>query len=143
MPVQVATLLVVSRATAMALVGTTLDRADQLGIRVSVSVVDPALHLVAFGRSDGASPHGIESSRRKANTAAAKGLATGWMVGDLALSLPLAAGNALTNVRGGLPLVVDGTRVAGMGVAGGTEEEDEALALWALSKVSGPGTEEP
>jgi glc operon protein GlcG len=125
---RVRTEIVVTTDTALELVRRGLAHGAARGVPVSVTVVDPGMGLVAFARGDGATPHSIETSRRKAGAAASKQRATGWMTGELALTLPLAAGNTLTNVRGGLPLFVDGTICGGLGVAGGTEDEDVEIA---------------
>ncbi|WP_026930804.1 GlcG/HbpS family heme-binding protein [Glycomyces tenuis] len=100
---------------------------------VAVAVVDPAMALVAFVRADGTTPHSAETSRRKANTAASTRRPSGWMQGDFALALPLGTGNLLTDIRGGFPLVVDGKRIGGLGVAGGPPDLDAEIALAALA----------
>jgi glc operon protein GlcG len=98
------------------------------GVAVSVSVVDSSMNLVAFAKADGATPHSVDSSRRKANTAASTRRPTGWMGEDLALSLPLATDLKLTNITGGSPLVFDGTVAGAVGIAGGTPEQDAQIA---------------
>ena len=86
------------------------------------------MSLVAFARADGATPHSIETSRRKANTSASTGRVTGFMQADLAVTLPLGSGNILTNIPGGVPLRFNGALAGGMGIAGGTVDEDAAVA---------------
>src|SRR3954453_11389036 len=56
--------------TASRIVALALQEGDDAGVRGVVTVVDPAMQLVAFGRADGATPHSVETSRRKADTAA-------------------------------------------------------------------------
>ena len=82
--------------------------AEKVKVKVSVAVVDTYLSLIAFSKGDGATPHSVETSRRKANTAASTGKATGWMEKELAKTLPMASGNLLTNIPGGVPLRFDG-----------------------------------
>lgn len=98
------------------------------GVAVSVTVVDPSMNLVAFAKADGATPHSVESSRRKANTAASTRRPSGWMGEELALSLPLATDLKLTNITGGFPLVFDGTVAGAVGIAGGTPDQDAQIA---------------
>lgn len=131
----VRTEIVITTVAALDLVRRGLAHGVARGVPVSVTVVDPSMNLLAFARGDGATPHSIESSRRKAGAAASKQRATGWMTGELALTLPLAAGNTLTNVRGGLPLFVDGVICGGLGIAGGTEDEDVEVARAVLADV--------
>ena len=109
--------------------------AQKIGINISVAVVDTSLNLVAFARGDGATPHSAETSRRKANTAASTGKITGWMGPDLAITLPMASGNLLTNVPGGVPLRFNGVLGGGLGIAGGTIEQDNAIAQATLIAI--------
>lgn len=94
------------------------------------------MSLIAFARADGATPHSIETSRRKANASASTGRATGWMTGDLAITLPLASGNMLTNIPGGVPLRFGGVLAGGLGIAGGTVEQDATVANATLKALS-------
>jgi glc operon protein GlcG len=107
----------------------------KVGVRAVVTVVDPAMTMVAFGKADGATPHSVETSRRKANTAASTRRATGWMSESFALQLPLGTNGALTNILGGYPLRFDGLHVGGIGVAGGTPDQDAAIAEATLAAI--------
>lgn len=122
----------ISYAAAARLVDAAMSEAAAAGVRAVVSVVDPALALVAYGRADGATPHSVETSRRKANTSASTRRPSGWMQGTFALELPLATATLLTNIEGGVPVAFDGVVVGGLGVAGGTPAQDAAIARAAL-----------
>lgn len=128
---------VLTHDSALTLVQRALAEAASRGLAISVAIVDPSMSLLAFARADGATPHSIDSSRRKASTAASTRRPTGWMGEDLALALPLATGLKLTNIAGGSPLVVDGTVVAAIGIAGGTPEQDAQIAA-ATARTVGP-----
>lgn len=123
-------------AAALEAVRVALEEASKLKVRISVAVVGPDMSLLAFARGDGATPHSVETSRRKANTAASTGRATGWMPADLAVTLPLGTGNLLTNIPGGVPLKFGGALAAGLGIAGGTVEQDAAVAAATLKALS-------
>jgi glc operon protein GlcG len=125
---------VITLEAARALVDRAIDEGIRAGVNVSVTVVDPGMGLVAFARTDGATPHSIDSSRRKANTAASTRRPTGWMGEDLALPLPLATDLQLTDIRGGAPLIVDAAVIGAVGVAGGTPEQDEQIATATVSR---------
>lgn len=58
------------------------------------------------------------------------------MQGDFALALPMGTDNLLTNIRGGFPLVLDGKHVGGLGVAGGTPDQDAEIGLAVLDALS-------
>lgn len=119
---------VVTIQAALDVVQRGLAEGAKRGVAVSVTVVDSSMNLVAFAKADGATPHSVESSRRKANTAASTRRPTGWMSEDLALSLPLATDLKLTNIPGGSPLVFDGTVAGAVGIAGGTPDQDAQIA---------------
>jgi glc operon protein GlcG len=121
---------------ALAVAARAVDEGARLGVPVSAAVVDPAMALVAFSKADGATPHSVDTSRVKAGTAASTRRPTGWMGPDLALALPLATGGRLTNIRGGVPITVDGVVVGALGVAGGTPEQDAAVAAAAVAQLS-------
>ena len=119
---------VLTLETARKLIDDALAEAAKSGIRISVTVVDPSMNLVAFAKADGATPHSVDSSRRKANTAASTRRATGWMGDDLAVPLPLATNLAVTNIPGGAPVIHDGDTVGAVGIAGGTPAQDAHVA---------------
>jgi glc operon protein GlcG len=125
----------ISHAFALEIIQTAIDRGAAANVRVAVTIVDPALAMVAYARADGITPHSSETSRRKAQTAASTRRPTGWMVGDFALMLPLGTGNLLTNIKGGVPLRFDGLLIGGLGVAGGTPDQDEAIAIEVLAAI--------
>ena len=111
------------------------SEAQKIGINISVAIVDTSLNLVAFSRGDRATPHSAKTSRRKANTAASTGKPTGWMGSDLAVTLPMASGNLLTNIPGGVPLRFSGVLGGGLGIAGGTVDQDNAIAQSTLIAI--------
>jgi glc operon protein GlcG len=119
---------VITIQTALDLLQRGVAEGARQGVAVSVAVVNPSMNLVAFAMADGAKSHSVESSRRKANTAASTRRPSGWMGEDLALSLPLATDLKLTNITGGFPLVFDGTVAGAVGIAGGTPEQDAQIA---------------
>lgn len=125
----------ITAEAALQLIRAALAEAERLGLKMSIAVVDTSMTLVAFTRGDGATPHSVETSRRKANTAASTGRITGWMPQDLAITLPLGSGNLLTNIPGGVPIRFKGMLVGGLGVAGGTVEQDAAVAKAALESL--------
>lgn len=112
-----------------------IEEAAKAGVRAVVTVVDPSMTMVAFGKADGATPHSVETSQRKANTAASTRKQTGWMSESFAVQLPLGTGGLLTNILGGAPLRFDDKHVGGIGIAGGTPDQDAAIAAATLSAI--------
>mgnify|MGYP001285222830 CR=1 FL=1 len=125
----------VTYETAVEIVNVAILAGKEIGVAVSVAVVDPGLNLVAFGKADGATAHSIETSRRKANTAASTKKETGWMSEELEVKLPLGANNLLTNIPGGHPINFDEKIVGGFGIAGGTVEQDAQVAETVKQKL--------
>ncbi len=126
---------IVTTDAALRVIATALAEGAKAGVKVSATVVDPAMGLVAFARADGATPHSVETSRRKANTAASTRRPSGWISSELELMLPIAAGNLLTNVTGGVPLVFEGEHAGGLGIAGGTPAQDAEIAVATLDAL--------
>jgi glc operon protein GlcG len=126
---------VITYEAAQSAVTVAMEQAAILGIVPVVTVVDPSMTMIAFGKADGATPHSVETSRRKANTAASTRRKTGWMQDSFAIELPLATGGLLTNIRGGSPVVFGGRLVGGIGIAGGTPDQDAAVAEATLAAI--------
>ena len=92
------------------------------GYRVSVAVVDRAGVVRALFREDGAGPHTVDSSRKKAYTSASLRRPTAEL-GELIAKMP--AVQALRDMNenilmlgGGLPIEIGGEVVGGIGVGG-------------------------
>lgn len=124
---------------ALAAVEAAVKKGEALGVKVNASVVDAGGHPVAFGRNPGAPLHSISIAEDKAFTSASFGLATsGWapvVEGNDLLKGGLMARERLVMFGGGLPIVVDGQRVGGIGVSGATEEQDEECAKAGLAAL--------
>lgn len=112
------------------------------GYAVSAAVVGPAGVTKALHRADGAGPHTIYSSTRKAFTAASLGVSTAELA-KIAAEHPVAAGlrgmgPRILILAGGLPIKVDGKVVGGIGVSGSPGGDlDEACARAAIKAVMG------
>lgn len=106
-------------------------KAKEIGVAVVVVVTDPAGHVVASRRMDGAPMLSIDVAADKAWTVAAFGLSTAWWMETLAEKPyleALGANNRLMPVRGGIPLKKGENLVGAVGVSGASGEEDEACA---------------
>jgi uncharacterized protein GlcG (DUF336 family) len=107
-----------------------VDACKKDGYRVSVSVVDRAGVLRAMGRADGAGPHTVDSSRKKAYTAASMRRTTSELAELIAKAPTLQAlrdmNGEILILGGGLPIEIGGEVVGGIGVGGapGTHLDD-------------------
>ena len=107
--------------------------AAALGLRVNVAVVDAGGNLAAFLRMPGAPLHSIDIAIDKAYTAASFGLATGAWSEALQQHSPAVRQGLVQRPRfvafgGGLPLLDGDQRIGGIGVSGGSEQQDELCA---------------
>jgi len=117
-----------------------LESCKKDGYRVSVSVVDRSGVLRAMGRADGAGPHTVDSSRKKAYTAASIRRPTTELA-DLITKVPTL--QALRDMNGeililggGLPIEIAGEMVGGIGVGGAPGAHlDDACAQDGLDAV--------
>ena len=117
-------------ALAQRAVQASVEACKKDGYRVSVSVVDRAGVLRAMGRADGAGPHTVDSSRKKAYTAATLRRATSELADLMSRTPPLQAlrdmNDQILMLGGGLPIEIGGDVVGGIGVGGapGTHLDD-------------------
>ncbi|GAA1137651.1 GlcG/HbpS family heme-binding protein [Nesterenkonia lutea] len=114
----------------------TIDVGLTRGLRLCATVVDPGLNLVAYGRADGTTPHSMETSRRKANTAASTRKSSAEVPRELGSAVENGTGGLLTRIPGGVPLVFDGVLVGGLGVSGAPPTHDAEVAA-AVQKALG------
>ena len=108
-------------------------KAVEMGLAVTVSVVDEGGTPKALWRMDGAPLVSVETAGLKAYSAAAIGVATddffAAISADPAAVASFGTRPGLALVAGGVPLRVGGVLVGGVGVAGAmTGAEDRAIA---------------
>jgi uncharacterized protein GlcG (DUF336 family) len=117
-----------------------MDFCKKDGYRVTASVVDRAGVLRAMVRSDGAGPHTVESSRKKAFTAASLKRPTSELAELMAKTPTLQALRDMDRniliLGGGLPIEINGEMVGGIGVGGAPGAHlDDACAQAGLDAI--------
>lgn len=129
----------ITAEAAAAAVQAAVAHAASLGIRINVAVTDASGVLAGFLRMPGAFLHSVEIAIDKAYTAASFGFPTSqWMsilAQDEALRVGLAERPRLVIFGGGLPIREDGVLIGGIGVSGGSAEQDEACARAGLAAL--------
>ncbi len=108
-------------------------KAREVGVPMCMAVVDESGNLIAFHRMDGGKVTSIEIAVSKAFTAACARRGTHEYaklagVGGPSYGLHVTHGGRFSIVGGGLPVVVDGEVVGGIGASTGTPEQDQAVA---------------
>ena len=114
-----------------------MDKAAAMGVPQCISVVDAGGHLLAFCRMDGAFVQSIDSSLKKAMTAASYGKPTGGMDDAIAIKLAIATEGKRVNLPGGLPVIVDGHVIGAIGVGSGTGADDLEVARAGIAAIAG------
>ncbi|MDE2572536.1 MAG: heme-binding protein [bacterium] len=102
-------------------------KAAAMGVPQCIAVVDDGGNLLAFSRMDSARIGSIEIALTKARTAAIRRQRSEQVGGEDAqtkLRIAMASRLALTPMAGGIPIVVDGEVIGGVGVSSGTAEQD-------------------
>ena len=101
----------------------------ELGVNMSISVVDPRGDLITMMRSDGASWRTPAISRAKAVAASCFGRASGELtenaLAPVFRGLMAMEGGHMIPGQGALPVFRDGELVGAVGGSGGTAQEDE------------------
>jgi uncharacterized protein GlcG (DUF336 family) len=126
-----------------------IDACNKDGYRVSVSIVDRAGVLRAMARADGAGPHTVDSSKKKAYTASSLRRSTTDLA-ELINKVPTLqalreVNDQMLMLGGGLPIEIGGEIVGGIGVGGapGAHLDDACAqagldAIGAVPKVPAP-----
>jgi uncharacterized protein GlcG (DUF336 family) len=114
-------------------------------VPVAVTVIDVHGNMVLQHRMNGAPTFAIEISERKAYTSALVGQRTVDISPLVQPGQPLfplmgLAGGRFCSMGGGAPLTSEGELIAGVGVSGGTVEQDVAILDSALRDVRTPAT---
>ncbi len=125
------------------MMATAIDEARKAGIAVSCCITDAGGHVVVLERMDGGRFHTLHSCTTKAVSASSNKRMTGakGAVGqDLdvthALGLALAAGvGRWTAMEGGVPILVGGECIGGVGVSGGDWATDLRIAQAAVEAI--------
>jgi uncharacterized protein GlcG (DUF336 family) len=110
------------------------DKARQLGIAFTITVVDAGGHLVALSRMDGAALGSVEASQAKARTSVMFGAPTRDLAGAVQPGAPMFGINSgfrdpLVFVAGGIPVTdQNGVMVGAIGVGGGYPDNDDEVA---------------
>ncbi len=118
-----------SLADAKILIDGARKKSEEIGVPMCIAVADESGNLIAFDRMDGGKAHSILIAQDKAFTAGAARKATHEynavnVPGNLAFGIHTEAGGRISTVAGGIPVVVDGEFVGGIGVSSGIPQQD-------------------
>jgi glc operon protein GlcG len=120
---------------AQRILAASLAEAEQLGVAVSVAVVDARGDLVALARMEGAGHAAADIARGKAQAAAMFGVSSGTyqaMAGDPMMQrISALSGGTVVYWQGGMPIKREEVVVGGVGASGffSNPESDENTAI--------------
>ncbi|AVH44978.1 GlcG/HbpS family heme-binding protein [Agrobacterium tumefaciens] len=122
-----------SLADAYILISGARAKAEEIGVPMCIAITDESGQLIAFERMDGSKVTSTIIAQDKAYTAAGAKRSTesygaASQPGQPAYGINSAIGGRLMVVAGGIPVVVDGEVVGGIGISSGTPEQDHACA---------------
>lgn len=117
-----------------------VGKAVELGVQVSVAIVDTRGIQVAALHMPGASLHSIDVALDKAYTAASFGFPTRDWHDVLGTFSPQVQAGIIQRPRlvvfgGGIPFLLDGERIGAIGVSGASEAQDELCAAAAVDAL--------
>lgn len=109
------------------------EKAAAIGVPMCIAVTDESGQLIAFERMDGGKITSTIIAQDKAYTAAGAKRSTesygaASQPGSPAYGINSAIGGRLLVVAGGLPVIVDGDVVGGIGLSSGTPAQDSECA---------------
>jgi glc operon protein GlcG len=116
-----------------------ITKAKELKIRVSVAVVDAGGRLLAFQRMDNATWAGVYGSQGKAIASVGFGRTSGELQpradSPIIRGIVAAEGGHMIPSQGGVSIIRNGNPVGGVGVGGGTSQEDEDCSKAGIAAV--------
>jgi uncharacterized protein GlcG (DUF336 family) len=140
-PVQaeLSTQKVLSTPIALTIAQTAYETCTQQGYKVSVTVVGLEGQVLAALRGDGASPHTLENSQRKAYTARTFRITSGEFAQRVKDNPTSGQANlaGVIAIQGGLPIKLGDVVLGAVGVSGAPGgEKDEACSKAGIDKVA-------
>ena len=120
-------------ADARILIEGAAEKAREIGVPMCIAITDESGNLIAFERMDGGKITSVTIAQDKSFTASAAKKATHDynavnVPGKLAFGIHTEVGGRISSVGGGLPVIVDGEVVGGIGLSSGTPQQDMDVA---------------
>lgn len=122
---------------ALAMLAAAREEAAKYGWPMCIAVVDPGGHLIALTRMDGTQTGSARVAEEKAATATGFKRPTMEFEEGLKSSVRYLGLSGALPLGGGIPVVIGGEIVAGIGVSGGTPQEDHQVAQAGIDALGG------
>ena len=119
----------------MEMLNAAITCANDIGQPQCIVIVDAScVPLVQF-RMDGAKVISLQSALAKARTAASIRAPSDAIPESVGLTVAAATGGDITRLSGGMPIVLDGHCVGGIGIGSGSPDQDKDVARAALVAI--------
>ena len=118
-------------------------KADEIGAKMGVTIVDESGRLVLSGRANGSGFYTFNTSYAKAITSASYKKSTMDMVNGRGINpqffdaLPSVVPGGALPTAGAVPIVRNGSIIGAIGVGGGAPDEDDACAQAGAAAIAG------
>ncbi len=112
-----------------------IAQAEAMGQPQCIVIVDASGELLGEVRMTGARFLSRKSAMAKALTAASIGAPSENIPEAVRPAIGMASGGAVTGLKGGLPIRINGDVVGGIGVGSGTGDQDAEVARAALTAI--------
>ena len=117
------------------LIDAAVDKADEMGVPMGVAIANEGARIVGYLLMDGARVLAQDSASAKAMTAASHRKPTHNIDYNIGMGLSVSTQGKVLPLRGGVPIVIDGFCVGGIGCGSGAGEQDLIVAKAALVAI--------
>jgi len=126
---------VLTHSGALAMLNAAIEKAEEIGRPQYISIVDTSGEPMVQFRMTGAKFLSRKSATSKALTAASNGAPTTTVPEPVRPAIAAATSGAVTGLAGGLPIVIGGELLGGIGIGSGSPDQDLAVARAALNAI--------
>lgn len=127
---------ILAHAATLAMLQAAVAKADEIGQPQCIVIVDASGETLVQFRMTGAKYLSLKSARAKARTAASIGAPTTAIPEAVGPAIAAATSGEVTRLGGGLPIVVEGHVIGGIGIGSGSPDQDVAVAEAALAVLA-------
>ena len=124
-----------THAATLQMLTAAITKAEAMDQPQCIVIVDASGELLGEIRMTGARFLSRKSALAKALTAASIGAPSANVAEPMRAGLGMASGGAVTGLKGGLPIRLNGELVGGIGVGSGTGDQDIEVAIAALAAI--------
>jgi len=122
-----------THAATLAMLTAAVQRAEEIGQPQCIVIVDASGMTLGQIRMTGAKYLSLDSARAKARTAASIRADSDAIPDAVGLAIAAATDGQVTRLGGGVPIMINGQCVGGIGVGSGSPEQDKDVAHAAIN----------